>query len=335
MDNSPIEAIDFPGYYEIPGYNNYVIDIHGEVINKIKNTILLGSINPAGYKNIRLTGNNGNVFTWGLHRLMGFVFKHPGVDINNIVINHKDGNKSNNDLENLEWVTYQGNAEHAGSMALTEKCQPISVRDIDTGIVTKYPSIVACARDMGVSKDFINWRVKAGETRIFPERKQYRASHVDIPWYVPEDIDCNLSANGVSKHIFTRCVFTGKVKQYTKISDLAYDLDIYPSVITKWIKQPNQPVLPGFIQIKLRSDSSPWREVIDPYLEYEENLGSKVVKVINSETGESKYFISAKECADIMKLNPTALNYRLKSKGKKVFSDGYSYCYYSDTLWSD
>lgn len=333
-DFYPKESSDYLGYYEIPGYSKYVISREGDVINKDKGTVLLGSINPAGYKNYRLTGNNKHIHTWGRHRLMGFVFKYPGMDITDLVINHKNAIKGDDFLDNLEWVTYQGNAEHAGSLNLTEKCQPISVRDIDTGIVTKYPSIIACAIDMGVSKDTINWRIKAGETRIFPERKQYRSSHSDIPWYYPENIDSSLDANGLAKHILVRNVLTGKISSYMKLSDLAYDLDIYPSIITQWIKKPNQPVLPGFIQIKLRGDSTPWRQICDPYVELEKTTKRKSVKTFNNNTGEIRIFTSASECAEVMGISQTALNYRLKTEGKSIFSDGYSYSYYSSNVRS-
>ena len=89
-DFYPKESSDYLGYYEIPGYSKYVISREGDVINKDKGTVLLGSINPAGYKNYRLTGNNKHIHTWGRHRLMGFVFKYPGMDITDLVINHKN-----------------------------------------------------------------------------------------------------------------------------------------------------------------------------------------------------------------------------------------------------
>lgn len=334
MDNSPEESLGFPGYYEIPGYSKYVISKDGEILNKNKNTLLLGSFNPAGYKNYRLTGDDGKVFTWGRHRLMGFVFKHPGICIKDLIINHKNAIKGDDFLDNLEWDTYQGNAEHAGSLGLTIKCQPISVRDVDTGVIIKYPSIAACARDMGVTKDTVNWRVKAGETKVFPDRKQYRGSHSDIPWYEPVKINPYNINNGRSKHIDVRNVMTGCIRHYEKISDLVNDLDTYPSIVSKWISSPNQPVLPGFIQIKLSSDNTPWRAVIDPYLELDSFTGHRSVVVTNDKTKESKIFTSASECASVMGIKQTALNYRLKSKGKTIFNDNYTYAYYSDIIRS-
>lgn len=46
-----------------------------------------------------------------LHRIVGQTFL-PNLD-NKPTINHKDGNKRNNYIENLEWATYQENNQHA------------------------------------------------------------------------------------------------------------------------------------------------------------------------------------------------------------------------------
>lgn len=72
--------------------------------------------------------------------------------------------------------------------------------------------------------------------------------------------------------------------------------------------------------------------MIDPYLEYELYSGDRVVIVKENETGKETFFQSAKECGHAMGLSPQALNYRLKSKGQDVYSDGYTYAYYSDTV---
>lgn len=329
MDYSvPKESIGFPGFFDIPGYSKYAISPSGAVVNKESSTCLEGGRNPDGYVNIRLTGNDGSVLTWGRHRLLCYVFKHPNTDITNLVVNHINAIKGDDRLDNLEWVSYQGNAEHAGMMGITEKCLPISVRDVDTGVVNKFPSIVECARSLNMTKDAVNYRVKVGEKRVFPERKQYRNSHSDEPWYIPDSIDRELLFNSTSKPVLVRFVLSGEVRQYDQISQLTNVLNVAPSTLSQWINRNDQPVLPGFVQLKWAHDLTPWRDIGDPYLELSSFTGKRSVKKVNELSGDSKIFLSAIECAEESNLTPTALNYRLKSNGTKVFPDGFRYGYY-------
>lgn len=326
----PIEAVEVPGFYEIPGYSRYVISREGKVFNREKGHFLEGSVNPDGYHNFRLRSDTNRTLTWGLHRLMAYVFLHPGKDVAPLVVNHKNANKSDNCIENLEWVTYRGNAEHAGSLGLTIKCQPISVRDVDTGVIVKYPSVVACARVYGVSKDFINWRVKKGETYVFPERKQYRGSHSDDPWYIPSGTQLVSSDSRNSKKVLVRYFVSGAIGEYPKLTDLAKNLGVALSTLSGWLKEEGQPVLPGYIQLKLADDPAPWREVNDFYTDFEKSRNKRTVKVVNDSTGEVILYPSAVQCAQDLGLLPTTLHERLRSNGHKVFSDGRRYSYYSD-----
>lgn len=65
---------------------------------------------------------NGKVKTIGIHRLVAQAFI-PNVD-NKPCINHKDGNKQNNVVTNLEWVTYSENALHSYSNSF-RKTRPV------------------------------------------------------------------------------------------------------------------------------------------------------------------------------------------------------------------
>lgn len=315
----------------IPGYSNYQISENGLVYNCKKKSFLQGSQNPDGYINFRITDDSGVIKTWGLHRLLGFVFIPFEGNLDDLVINHKNGIKWDNHLSNLEWVTYQGNAEHAGLEGLTTKCIPILMRCSDTGEITSYPSIIACARQTGFTKDAINYRVRSKGQRVFPERKQYMAINCDESWLVPECIEKALLSNGRSNAVLIRYLdLDNYVAEYKDQASLAGFLSVTQSTITTWLSKKDQPVLPGYIQLKLASDPADWREVSDIYLELEKTTGKRVVVAWNEDV--TYQYSSAIECAVANGLKPTTLNYRLSSKGEKVYPDKMRYAYYSDFI---
>lgn len=94
---------------QIKDYSNYYVYDNGDVLNIETGKILTGSISEHGYKYYRLS-KNGNKKMFYAHRLVAETFlDNP----NNLpVVNHIDGNKLNNDIKNLEWVTYSENVEH-------------------------------------------------------------------------------------------------------------------------------------------------------------------------------------------------------------------------------
>jgi hypothetical protein len=73
--------------------------------------ILKGNINQAGYTKQTLTDHNKKQHTVLVHRLVAIAFL-PNLE-NKKNVNHKDGNKSNNELSNLEWATDSENMKHA------------------------------------------------------------------------------------------------------------------------------------------------------------------------------------------------------------------------------
>lgn len=315
-------------FVQIPKYSNYGISSDGTVTNLKRNRLVPGSRNPTGYFNFRITDDDGHVVTWGRHRLLCYVFKYRP-DYEELQVNHINGIKGDDRLENLEWTTPRENTEHAGMTGLSPKCKPVAVRDVLTGDISVYPSVTACGESLGFTKDAILYRVHAGEERVFPEMKQYRFGLDGTNWKVPTDFRKALSLNGTSKGIVVRYVLTGECYQFIRLSDLAKHLNVSSSLISKWVKLPSQPVLPGFIQLKWGYDNSPWREIGDPYLELSRTTNKRPVQTINDRTNEVRTFISAAECGRVMGIKPTALDHRLKTNGSKVYTDGFRYRYYT------
>lgn len=71
-----------------------------------------------GYLAVELR-KNGERKTWFLHRILALTFiKNPE---NKKCVNHKNGIKTDNRIENLEWVTHSENFQHAVETGLIKK----------------------------------------------------------------------------------------------------------------------------------------------------------------------------------------------------------------------
>ena len=98
-------------------YLGYIINTEGEIYSK-KTGKLLKQDTATGYARVKLY-YNGYKKNLLVHRLVAecFISKPHGKDF----VNHKDGNKLNNNVENLEWVTNQENIKHASLNNLNKK----------------------------------------------------------------------------------------------------------------------------------------------------------------------------------------------------------------------
>ncbi len=154
----------------IPGYSGY----------EASNTGLLRSLNykssrkvrilkPAisdGYLKTMLKGDDGKFHSYNVHKFvtLAFLGNRPA----GLEVNHKDGNKLNNDITNLEYVTHSENVQNAFDMGLAKgmkgeknpfakltENQVREIRDYVYNFQGRYYGRKALAEKYGISDSYI------------------------------------------------------------------------------------------------------------------------------------------------------------------------------------
>jgi hypothetical protein len=139
---------DYEGFYEI-NEKGEVRSLHKRNYHKIVSQ----RIDRGGYYAVRLS-KNGNTHTQWVHRLLAFTFI-PNPESKKYV-NHKNGNKLDNSLSNLEWVSHQENVIDAYKQGLNSAAKRI----INSVSGSMYSSIREAADAIGINYNTCCKRLK-------------------------------------------------------------------------------------------------------------------------------------------------------------------------------
>lgn len=157
----------------IPGFGDkYLVSSAGMVKNGKTGQVLKPILKNDGYLAVHLSHKNKAQMVF-IHRLVAEAFiPNPQ---NLPVVNHIDGNKANPSVENLEWVSFSENSNHAyrtGLSHVSDKCKMAVSKvaaengrkttsllvvqlDNDNKIIQKYPSIREAERSTGIPRSNI------------------------------------------------------------------------------------------------------------------------------------------------------------------------------------
>lgn len=105
---------------DIPGYEGkYLATKDGKIVaNGTRKVVLKPYLSNCGYETVTLWKDKNQRNTRTVHRLIALT--HIDNKCRKPFVNHKDGNKRNNNISNLEWVTRLENARHASVMGLLD-----------------------------------------------------------------------------------------------------------------------------------------------------------------------------------------------------------------------
>lgn len=161
-------------WYKIKDYDGYFINKHGQIlsIKRMGNPvdrILKTFTDKDGYIVVSLCKDKKSCQK-RLHRLIAETFLDKNnfkymewedkdkIDTNNLVINHKDENPSNNNINNLEWCTVSYNNNYGTrlkkqSVSLSKQIEKYT---LENEFICDYPSIQYVCDKFGYSKASIS-----------------------------------------------------------------------------------------------------------------------------------------------------------------------------------
>lgn len=177
-----------PGFCVIPGFSRYLINRDGDIWSAPAGKLISSYEGGNGYRMVGVQPDVGRRTIVGQHRLLCLAFKEYPATVNSLDVNHIDGDKSNNELGNLEWVSRTRNNIHAFEIGLRTESHGVDVRDVVTGDIRSYFSIEECGRQLGLDGETIRLRTKTRGSKVYPPGLQFKLTEDDAEWGDGSDI---------------------------------------------------------------------------------------------------------------------------------------------------
>ena len=141
---------DYEGLYEVSNLGN----VRSLKRNTTNGKVLKQGGRPNGYLIVTLCKNNKHK-TRTIHRLVAEAFIANPNSLPEV--NHNDGNKKNNCIDNLEWVTKEENTQHAINTGLRKvifnnplRSKMVNQYSLNGTLLHTYPSTGEAERQTGI-----------------------------------------------------------------------------------------------------------------------------------------------------------------------------------------
>ena len=129
------------------------------IVRRVDTKRTLNGCITSGYRSVKLTFDNSKQQRFYVHRLIAEHFILNSDPKNKTFVNHKDGNKLNNNVDNLEWVSprennlhyYQEIKKKVKEKKQFEKSIPVIQYDLQHNKIAEYNSMSQAHKATGVS----------------------------------------------------------------------------------------------------------------------------------------------------------------------------------------
>lgn len=168
-ENKPEQNIDVSFFKQIDNHPDFLISIDGQIYNKTRNSLLTPR-KTGYYMSVVLDKKH-----YCIHRLLATYFIDKPENYNdNWIVNHIDGNKLNNHIDNLEWLSASDNTQHAYDNGARSNTNIIIQKDLNGNIVGEYINATHASRVLNFGYNINSQILTACKNPKRPIRYGYR-----------------------------------------------------------------------------------------------------------------------------------------------------------------
>lgn len=313
-------------FVKIPGFSRYLVNTCGKHCSVDGSILSDGYMSDTGYYKVRVVDDNGTSRNIGVHRLVALALLEHPLDVDDLEVNHKDGNRSNNHYTNLEWVTKVINIRHAIESGLTNRSRnrKILAKCLDTDIVEIFATPNKCNKALGIPMTTLR---RALDNDVYVAHRGYILKYQDDtrPWPRNDQITCGSN----SDIILVKDIMTNTIESYRYVGDVAKRLGCDNSVIYRHIRRNNNIPYKGCI-IRYDTQDLIWPEYSEKDLHKISAMtqwSRKPVTVKNLNTGVVDEYPSVETfCKHIGYSSPAYMRSKINTNGYTVHN-GYEVRY--------
>lgn len=343
---------DLEGFVEIPGFSKYMINKEGVVYSKVYKK-RLSPFNTSGYYSIMLKDDNGVERNRRVHHLVIMTYKHEDYlkmkeshekynpsDEGYLVVNHIDGNKLNNSLDNLEVISQKENYKHAIDTGL-KLTKPVVIKWIDTGEEKEFISMQSASLVLGLNHKTLSQRFTSKDylRTVYPEGIQIR--FLSDPDFEKPIYYINNGSLSVGIVAIDYKVSPFHEKTYRSLNAYCEEMGFHVSAITSIGGIDKQPILNNLHRIKKQDDFSEWKTCYrnDPILELV--TSRKVITLVFVKENEKPIVFlpntTNKDIKDLQEFEGYLINNLIKWSKKPgyLLNNGYRAYRYKDFVESE
>lgn len=343
---------DLEGFVEIPGFSKYMINKEGVVYSKVYKK-RLSPFNTSGYYSIMLKDDNGVERNRRVHHLAIMTYKHEDYlkmkeshekynpsDEGYLVVNHIDGNKLNNSLDNLEVISQKENYKHAIDTGL-KLTKPVVIKWIDTGEEKEFISMQSASLALGLNHKTLSQRFTSKDylRTVYPEGIQIR--FLSDPDFEKPIYYINNGSLSVGIVAIDYKVSPFHEKTYRSLNAYCEEMGFHVSAITSIGGIDKQPILNNLHRIKKQDDFSEWKTCYrnDPILELV--TSRKVITLVFVKENEKPIVFlpntTNKDIKDLQEFEGYLINNLIKWSKKPgyLLNNGYRAYRYKDFVESE